>query len=980
MLFIRSLFKTRTLLMLGVTLTLLLAACSQSTTPTNTPPVADAGTNQTVTINTTVTLDASNSSDADTDTLEFVWAFVTKPAGSQAVLSSTDTAVTSFMADVAGAYELSVRVSDGVDEDVDSLTVVAGAATDSVELTPGNTIIAQDGVVIGALEGSIDESVKLTLSPGAKNYPPLPKNAALVSEVYDLAAERDVYASGDFLVALPVPAGADTTQLALAFLSLPEDHNEDVTEPVWQLISGVYDPKSQYFITTLPFIAAEGRMVALVQSPAYTSPELAATPELKPQQSTTGFKVSCQNFDDDELNNRNLSCSSSDEADLEQVLEDAYADMNALGFAAPYLQREIDTQASSFNPNNPNIVFGPYLASLQPFRDVEADEARWPCGSRDDITNLGGYSSGSKSFFVCIGRNGVTTGAADTARHEFFHATQYGYKAVRDNSRKSWIMEGSASSSENSGSSMARNTGRPYHKIDVSLSAHDNEELYQYHAQDFWVYLGNRESLGLAHLQRFFIKGANDSSVNSTIAQSVPGFSGLSDAYWAWAKNQAFEKTTDLGGNFTTTTCTLDTRMANARVINYASDAPPGDTVQRLDALESVVFQLDFRALAEVDYSAAFEVLTSSNSVRVKLYDTADAATSNCVGTAENKRNSVSVSAGQSETHYLLVSNTHVSQSTTVTLRFDSPAPSLEIMSPQSGTSFEEGDTIRFLAVAKGFKGSSSNPDLKYISWSYMDANNVMRVIGTSKSGEALELDTLCDGTYNLTARTLYSRNNVTASTSITIRNPDSGDLPEACDWSVQIVNPTADMVFASGDTVQLNAIISDDHPETDEPLSPVIWRQDGPTGSIIGTGLQSSTKLGAGEQTIYVSYGNSSDSVTVSVLDAGTPPTASITPPEEDNSYFWMDYYDGSNGTDIPFVGAGQDAEDGTLAGSALSWSYRVKGSANWIEFATGTNATLSLNLVSPSATYELRLIARDSDGLTGTEIIEIYVIGPAS
>ena len=52
----------------------------------NTAPVADAGADQSVRYGQTVQLNGTASSDADGDPLSFSWAFVSRPAGSQATL------------------------------------------------------------------------------------------------------------------------------------------------------------------------------------------------------------------------------------------------------------------------------------------------------------------------------------------------------------------------------------------------------------------------------------------------------------------------------------------------------------------------------------------------------------------------------------------------------------------------------------------------------------------------------------------------------------------------------------------------------------------------------------------------------------------------------------------------------------------------------------------------------------------------------
>lgn len=79
----------------------------------NVAPVAKAGSAQSVVTGAVVTLDGSASSDANGDLLTYRWAFTSKPAGSNAALSSTTTVKPTFTADVVGTYVFNLTVNDG---------------------------------------------------------------------------------------------------------------------------------------------------------------------------------------------------------------------------------------------------------------------------------------------------------------------------------------------------------------------------------------------------------------------------------------------------------------------------------------------------------------------------------------------------------------------------------------------------------------------------------------------------------------------------------------------------------------------------------------------------------------------------------------------------------------------------------------------------------------------------------------------------
>ncbi|HFQ60889.1 MAG TPA: hypothetical protein ENK39_01135 [Epsilonproteobacteria bacterium] len=858
----------------------------------------------------------------------------------------------------------------------------------STLLENGGSIKGIDGIVIEAFKDSIDEAITVEMKVASVPMLSLPSSTKAQGKFYRFNASKDVYASSSFLVAIPVPKDVDTKHLALAILLQSEDRvlHETQAEDVWDVLSGVYSSENNYFIATLPFLAKDGRTLVLVSSSKYDSPTLKGKQKkLKSSykhtaESDIGFKVNCDRFDDAEFNNRNTTCSNIDETDLELALQDAYTDMKNLGFADPYLTREIDADASSYTPNNANIVFGHYLAKLLPIRDVNATQKRWPCGEKDEITNLGGYSAGSKSFFVCIGSNGLTNSALGTATHEYFHATQFGYKAIRKKPRNLWVTEGTAAASQNSLTDMQRDTSRGYHPIDKSLKS--KVKLLEYKAQDFWVYLGQKSGLGLNYLQDFFLKGANTTTVDKALKENFQMTQSLTDTYWDWAKNQAFEKTTNLRGSFGVKNCKYDPRMATIENINYLSDAPPHDKVFDLPPLTSKVVKINFIAMDKLGYTGEVEVSSSTMSdIQVKFYDTSDEDTNNCLNKNEVSQKSITIDKADSLTYYVLISNTSLTNDRNVILRFPRPSTSLEILTPTNNMNLEEGNT-KFMAVAKGFDGGNSS--LSYISWSYINSAGTKVGIGNSKSGEEVNLN-LCDGVYTVTAKTLYTgfnTTNLSSSVSFRVRNPDSGILPAHCSWSIDISEPTSDISYLSGKTIDLRAIINDDHPETDIPLSSIVWREGGSTGSILGRGLNSSTKFGKGQHTIYVSYGNAHAQTTINVVDViGTLPEARFNSPEADNNLNWVDYFDGESNVNISFIGIGIDNEDGSiLNNNALSWSYRTKGNSSWIAMGQGTNVVLNLPIISPSQTFEVRLVVTDSDGMQGTLVKEVTIVGPVS
>ncbi len=105
------------------------------TTVVNSSPVANPGADQTVLNGTLVSLNAGGSTDADGDILRYSWVFVSRPAGSTAVLEGPagveqvnlpfDPRQT-FTPDIAGPYVIQLTVTDGYP---------ASTVTDNISIT-----------------------------------------------------------------------------------------------------------------------------------------------------------------------------------------------------------------------------------------------------------------------------------------------------------------------------------------------------------------------------------------------------------------------------------------------------------------------------------------------------------------------------------------------------------------------------------------------------------------------------------------------------------------------------------------------------------------------------------------------------------------------------------------------------------------------------------------------------------------------------
>ena len=99
--------------------------------PANSPPVAHAGDNQNVTVGATVTLDGSRSNDANRDPLSYRWHFVSRPSGSNAVLTAPNTVRPTFVADRPGNYVLGLVVNDGKVDSTEARVTITAAVVNS---------------------------------------------------------------------------------------------------------------------------------------------------------------------------------------------------------------------------------------------------------------------------------------------------------------------------------------------------------------------------------------------------------------------------------------------------------------------------------------------------------------------------------------------------------------------------------------------------------------------------------------------------------------------------------------------------------------------------------------------------------------------------------------------------------------------------------------------------------------------------------
>ncbi len=430
-------------------------------------------------------------------------------------------------------------------------------------LLPGTSVVTEEDVYLGATADAIEGMTLFSIDnvPEPLETGPFP-NARALGKYVRVAAQGDFTtpATEPILVGLPVPAGTDIDRLALAVLvpaetvhidtrGLGESDPDPEPQDSWVLVEGQFNPDGDHLVTTLTALPEGGVTAVLVESGAFR-PRVQSADVERQQTPTLEFEARCVGFDD---LNRESECSNADIFFMTGQLEDVFNDLDSRGFEAPELHIEFDYL--SFNP--PIVDAVRYVAELHPFI-TDGEDGSLCLVDMNGSGNHGRYTSSMKRAATCWGEpvetlNGASylDGRIDTLRHEYFHAIQYAYTY----DATTWFKESTAVAAQDSLDTMVRDTGRGVRDVDVQMNAGGQK----YNLQDFWVWLGMRFNLGIADVIPFLEAGGDEAALNAVFASDYPQLGSLAGAYWAWAKNQSFEKVFALGANGFATLCGLDT-------------------------------------------------------------------------------------------------------------------------------------------------------------------------------------------------------------------------------------------------------------------------------------------------------------------------------------------------------------------------------------------------------------------------------------
>ena len=267
-----------------------LASVSVTATVANAVPVANAGVNQNVVVGSTATLDATASSDANNDSLSYKWVLQSKPANSNATLSSATSVKPTFNADLAGTYVATLVVSDGKsNSDLSVVSILASASN----LAPVANLGTNQSVVLGSKvtvngSASSDPNGDLLSYRWSLLYKPVGSSASL-SSASTVTSSFTADLTGTYLVGLTVNDGkldslpsvitvtaakANTAPVANAGIN----QIVTVTKPVTLDGSGSTDADQDSLNFTWTLISKPANSTAVLSSPSSSKPSF--TPDL----------------------------------------------------------------------------------------------------------------------------------------------------------------------------------------------------------------------------------------------------------------------------------------------------------------------------------------------------------------------------------------------------------------------------------------------------------------------------------------------------------------------------------------------------------------------------------------------------------------------------------------------------------------------------------------------------------------------------
>jgi hypothetical protein len=512
-------------------------------------------------------------------------------------------------------------------------------------LAPGCVVSGPGGIKFGVVQEAITQTIALTIEITTAPTETMPAGVIATGDYLRISSAKDKHLAIDkpFVIAMPVPAGADTAHLALGVLTASTE--DTVTSvPQWHFLDGLYDAGQNLFLTTLNSVSAAGQRFVLAQHPDFDSP--ANGSQVQSAGTRVGnFTVDCYFF------TIPGECTAETEEMVAGHLFDIFQRLTSesMGFTHfPYLRSPLG-----------HIFIGhtTSLLSVEGFAARIEPETVGTC-----IGNDGFYTYDLAELTLCYEpADGITTAKLYVLIHEYFHATQYGYAIVQQDRdaglKKAWITEGMASAAEESyflDGEMERlspSRGNGMQKVDDALDVGQSGDLTseEYDAQDFWVYVGQRFGVGLGYIATLLEDGG---ITNEGVFAQLQNQFGVPfpDLYWEYVKNQVIEHQVDLGEEPGIACQLTNEALKNGAPVEFPAveQVFPFDTPSAFDDLPPLtakVIEIDFTGKASAIIHAGYEGCvgltdpvaqeacnaTARETIKMKLYIAGDSSCSDDV-------------------------------------------------------------------------------------------------------------------------------------------------------------------------------------------------------------------------------------------------------------------------------------------------------------------------------------------------------------